>query len=53
MVVAILSRPERNVDHSPAASADLETEWTYRSTAPLFLYGMHRTNLLLHLFIRL
>ena len=35
-----LKRQERNFDHLPPRTAEVQTEWLYASTSPLCLLGM-------------
>jgi hypothetical protein len=41
-----VKRPERDVDHSPPSNADVMDDWSYTSTPPICLYGVHSISLL-------
>jgi hypothetical protein len=31
-------------DHSPPSSTEIKNDWSYDSTPPIYLHGMHRGN---------
>jgi hypothetical protein len=35
-----VKRPEREADHSPPSSAEVNNAWSYTSTIPIRLHGM-------------
>jgi len=43
-----ISRPRRDVKHSPLSTAEAENKWSFTSTSLLYLNGMNETNLPLH-----